>query len=770
MHTNDTGLKATRNAAAIRGAGKREPAPSNPQDPVREPPPIATLSTDTRPPPRPPRPDVTETTGPLVLVVDDDPMMRFLARETLEPRGFRVEEAEDGAACLALARVMRPDLIILDVQMPEMDGFTACSRLRAQAHGVHIPILMMTGLDDVASIQHAYQVGATDFITKPINFTLLEFRLYYMLRAKLLGDELRSSEATLAAAQRIARLGHWDFQPGAGFVRWSPQCNDVLGLTPDARITQVDEFLLVVLPEDRESVSASFADCARAAASEPIEYQIRDQSGSTRVIRQHMQCLQTGDADPVYMGTVQDITERRRAEQQIHDLAFYDRITGLPNRTLLEHNVDELLPETRGIGFRIALLNINIDHFQRFNDHFGHGVGNELLQALARRLGGNLRRESAVTRAPGTVPDFIARSAGDEFCVVVTQPDARTAATRLAARIHETLRAPFVIGDEELSITVSIGIAISEDSTQSADELLRQATLAVRHAKRQGRDTTQIFDPALELRAEQRRTLESGLRQAIGTAQIQLAYQPKLDPASGRATGMEALVRWDHPELGSISPAEFIPVAEETGLILPLGEAILRRACETIVRLHGAGHTGIVCAVNLSAAQFRDLELPARVAAILQETGAAPAQLQLELTESLVMQDEKRGLEMLHKLRGLGLSLAIDDFGTGHSSLSYLTRLPVETVKIDQSFVRTMQPGSDEALIVEAVIALAHGLRLAVVAEGVERQDQLDHLRRLGCDEVQGYLLGKPMREAEFTAWLVSNLRASDVRRFASAG
>lgn len=375
-----------------------------------------------------------------------------------------------------------------------------------------------------------------------------------------------------------------------------------------------------------------------------------------------------------------------------------------------------------------------------------------------------------MTRAPGTVPDFIARSAGDEFSVVITQPDARTAAGRLSARIHDTLRAPFVIGDEELTVTVSIGIAVSEDTTQSAAELLRQAALAVRHAKHLGRDTTQIFDPALEQRAEQRRTFESGLRQALGTTQIQLAYQPKLDPASGRATGMEALVRWDHPELGSVSPADFIPVAEETGLILPLGEAILRRACETLVRLRSAGHTDIVCAVNLSAAQFRDLELPVRVAAILHETGAAPAQLQLELTESLVMQDEKRGLEMLHKLRDLGLSLAIDDFGTGHSSLSYLTRLPVETVKIDQSFVRAMRPGSDEALIVEAVVALAHGLRLAVVAEGVERQDQLDHLRRLGCDEVQGYLLGKPMREAEFRAWLDANLAAPAARRFATAG
>jgi EAL domain-containing protein (putative c-di-GMP-specific phosphodiesterase class I) len=232
---------------------------------------------------------------------------------------------------------------------------------------------------------------------------------------------------------------------------------------------------------------------------------------------------------------------------------------------------------------------------------------------------------------------------------------------------------------------------------------------------------------------------------------------------------MEALVRWDHPELGVVSPADFIPVAEDTGLILPLGEVILRRACETVVRLSTAGYSDVVCAVNLSAAQFRDQALPARVAAILGETGAAPAQLQLELTESLVMQDDKHGLETLHSLRDLGLSLAIDDFGTGHSSLSYLTRLPVETVKIDQSFVRAMQPGSDEALIVEAVVALAHSLRLTVVAEGVERQDQLDHLRRLGCDEVQGYLLGKPMREAEFTAWLQANPGNVSAPRLATA-
>ena len=690
----------------------------------------------------------------LILVIDDDPMMRFLAREALDPCNFRIAEAADGAAGLALVSSLKPDLILLDVQMPVLDGFTTCSRIRGLPFGQNVPVLMMTGLDDVGSIQRAYQVGATDFITKPLNFTLLKFRLYYMLRAKSVSDELRNSEAILAAAQRIARLGHFEFQPEIGFTRWPSYTDEVFGLPGGKSISNVDQLLEIVAPDDRDLVRATFRDCLEAEADARVEYQVQDAAGASRIIQQHLQRQATADGNGCFIGTVQDISERRRAEQQIHDLAFYDRVTGLPNRASLEQHLTNVLATAALQSMEVALLTINLDHFQRFNEHFGHALGNELLHALGRRLTGTLRRDAGGNRIIAGNPDLVAHIAGDEFCMVVAQPDARTVGMGLARRVHECLRLPFSIGGAHLAVTVSIGIAVSSAEASQPEELLRHANLAVNHAKRRGRDNTELYAPDMEARAEQRLSLETKLRQALGTSQITLHYQPKLRTSNLQPTGMEALVRWEHPELGRVSPADFIPIAEDTGLILPLGEWILSEACRQIVAWRELGFSGLICAVNLSAAQFRDQGLPQRIAEILRETGAEPTQLQLELTESLIMQDEHLAQTMLGQLKALGISLAIDDFGTGYSSLSYLKRLPVDIVKIDQSFVRELREGSDDATIVEAVIALAHGLRLKVVAEGVEHRRQLDFLRHHQCDEVQGYLFGKPMPSDAFTTWM----------------
>ncbi len=713
---------------------------------------------------------MSEPSPPLVLVVDDDPMMRFLVRETLEPRNFRIAEATDGAEGLALAESLRPDLILMDVQMPGLDGYTACSRLRATRHGQHIPILMMTALDDVQSILHAYQVGATDFIPKPLNFGLLEFRLDYMLRAKVMGDELRNSEAALATVQRIARLSHWEYQPGVGFTGWTSQTCEVLGLSTEATITEVDQLLEFVIPGDRELLRAAFRDCLKVTRDAGIEYQIKGATGGVRVIQQHMVRQARLDGVDCVIGTVQDITERRRAEQQIHDLAFFDRVTGLPNRTLLEQRLEAMLAAANKQALEVTVLVINLDHFHRFNEHFGHVLGNELLRALGRRLTSNLRRDTGDNRNIASNPDLVARIAGDEFCLVSTQTDAEVSGLSLAQRVHECLRLPFAIGGEQLSVTVSIGVAVSAPEIHQAEELLRHANLAVNHAKRRGRDNTELYAPDMEARAEQRLSLETKLRQAIGTPQISLHYQPKLLTDSLEVTGMEALVRWNHPELGRIPPSEFILIAEETGLILPLGEWILREACRQTVAWHAQGFKDLVCAINISAAQFRDQSLPQRITEILHETGAKPHQIQLELTESLVMQDETRGMLMLNQLKALGISLAIDDFGTGYSSLSYLKRLPVDIVKIDQSFVRELCEDSDDAAIVEAVVALAHSLRLKVVAEGVEQKVQLDFLRRRGCDEVQGYLLARPMPSEAFAEWLTEHLSGQTCQALSAVG
>ncbi len=680
-------------------------------------------------------------------------MMRFLVRESLEPCGFRVTEASSGQDGLLIAEQTKPAVILLDVQMEGLDGYTVCSRLRVTPFGQHVPILMMTGLDDVDSIQHAYQVGATDFVTKPLNFTLLVFRLHYVLRAKALGDELRAKEATLAAAQRIARLGHWEYVPDNGFTRWHDSANEVLGIPGGTQVTTSTEYRATVVASDQLAVRNYFQKLAHGVLEAPLEYRVTT-LGGTKIIRQHVQPTTQPDGTTVFIGTVQDVTELRSAERQIHDLAYYDQVTGLPNRQALDKHLNEVLAVARQTPLQVAVLLLNLDHFQRINDHLGHSRGNELLKACARRLSSSLRNDGLESRLQPSAYDFIARNSADEFCLVIAQEDVEGGSRALAARMHDNVRRPFLVDDEELQLSASIGVAWSSTELDDGEELLRAANLALHQAKRQGRDTTVFHTAQLNARAKLRLSLETKLRQALGTAQLSLHYQPKFDAHSLALTGMEALLRWEHPELGFVSPAQFIPIAEETSLILPLGDWVLHTACEQLAAWRNAGLGAHACAVNLSAAQFRDPDLPQRIARIINETGISPAQLELELTESLVMRDEAVTNHALTQLRQLGIGLAIDDFGTGYSSLGYLKRLPVDIVKIDQSFVRGLQEGTDDAAIVQAIIALAHSLRLKVVAEGVEQPGQLQLLQRQGCEYVQGFLLARPMPAAAFEQWL----------------
>ncbi len=697
-----------------------------------------------------------ELASPLVLIIDDDPLVRLLACEALSNNGFRVVEADNAEDGLRLLELERPDLVMLDVIMPGMDGFTACSRLRVRPHGQHVPVLMMTGLDDVTSIQHAYQVGATDFVTKPLNFTLLEFRLRYMLRAKAMGDELRQSEALLASAQRLAHLGHFAYIPDHGFLIWNLQTHSVLGLGEDRWITSLSELLVHVDADKHDALTHALTIINGSISEDPLEFRLTGADGETRTILQYA-VLEQQDETFRIVGTFQDITQRRRAEQKIHHLAFYDRITGLPNRVMIEKQLGELVREADLTGDGVAALCIDLDHFHRVNDHFGHEIGNELLSAIGRRLCGCVRASEDRPRSNPRAPlaqDLVARSGGDEYCILLPGIVAAADVELVTQRIRESLQQPFTVVDQEFFITCSIGMAIYPSDGGTTETLLRHAELALAHAKRKGRDCAEFYNPQLNARAQARLTMETNLRAALGTNQLSLHYQPKLRVATGELVGMEALVRWQHPTLGRIAPAEFIPIAEESGLILPLGEWILGQACQQVAewRKRGLGH--LCCAVNLSAAQFRERNLPSMIARILQESHVDASQLQIELTEGLLMKDAGAALIMLRSLRDLGISLAVDGFGTGYSSLNYLKRLPLDVLKIDQSFIRELRDDSDDAAIVEAVIAMAHSLRLGVVAEGVELDHQLEFLRAHRCDEVQGYLFSKPLPAADFLAWV----------------
>ena len=691
-----------------------------------------------------------------VLMVDDDDMQRLLARTALENAGFAVIEAADGSELLDAFHSHQPDIVVLDVLMPVMDGFDACTRLRADPRGRHVPVLMMTGLDDVESINRAYEVGGTDFVTKPFNFEILGHRLRYMLRGKRDADALRASEQRLQLAQRIARLGHWESDGEGRFARWNLATHSALSLGEVTEVGSFDELAREVLPEDRERFRDVVARAMRRGEDFTLEFRMNGAGDGTRDI--HLVALRGQDDEgrQRYVGTVQDISERRRAEQKIHRLAHYDDVTGLPNRSAIRAALTEALAQASRHERVLTVLAIDVDHFQRINDTLGFACGDELLRAMSARFRHTLRISDTLDQVgDGSLRDALGRAAGDEFIVLLPEITAAEDAAVVAQRLRNALTKPFQIGDKEIHARVSIGISVYPGDGTSADELLRHADAALGQAKREGRDCYQFFTKQLNASAFKRLTMEMQLRGALERDEFMVHYQPKLS-GEGELRGFEALIRWIHPELGRVSPAEFIPVAEETGLIAPIGEWVLAEACQQLVRWDAAGLGPFKCAVNVSGSQFRARALPERLARVVTAAGLEPARIELELTESMLMEDAALAIETLDSLKALGFGIAVDDFGTGYSSLSYLKRLPIDVLKIDQSFVRDL-PGDDgDVAIVNTIISMARGLALRTVAEGVETAEQRDFLRGAGCDELQGYLFSEPRAAAEMTDWIVA--------------
>ena len=693
--------------------------------------------------------------GGCILIVDDDITARMMASVALEQAGFTVAEAANGQQALDEFAAIRPDLILMDVMMPEMDGYTACQRIRLTDAGAHTPILMLTGLDDLESINRAYEAGATDFATKPINFLLLPHRVLYMLRAKRTADELRASEARLANAQRIAKLGHFEWNVETGQFECSPQIGEIFGLRSGERIDSQEALLRHVFPEDRDV----FADMIQTAIHErrryAVEHRILRGDDTVRTVYQEGEFITGTDRPGLWLsGTIQDVTERRRMEKQVHQLAFYDGVTGLPNRTFMRRQLAQALNMAQRHNRIMAVMVMDVDHFGRINDTLGHKAGDELLREVARRIVNCVRGGPRDPRTGEAINDTAARMGGDEFAIVLTEVQAAEDAALIARRIREALTPPCVVGDTEVAVTVSIGISVFPIDSRDAESLLKQADAAMRHAKNMGRDRYQFSTATINARAFERLSLENNLRKALAAGQFELHYQPKVRMSDGVPMGMEALVRWRHPDLGMVSPAEFIPVAEETGLIVPLGEWILREACRQVRAWQDEGLPPLIVSVNLSAAQFRQEGLRGLVAGIVGECRLDPAFLELEMTESLLMNDLESSIRLMHDLTSVGLSMSIDDFGVGYSSLSYLKRFPIHTLKVDQSFVRDTPDDADDAAIVTAIIALAHSLRLKVVAEGVEHEAQLQFLKRLRCDAIQGYYFSRPLPPAEFSAWI----------------
>ena len=435
-----------------------------------------------------------------------------------------------------------------------------------------------------------------------------------------------------------------------------------------------------------------------------------------------------------YVAVFSDITERKASEARIAYLAQHDALTGLPNRALLQDRLDQALAHATRQGKRIALMFLDLDRFKTINDSLGHLTGDKLLQGVAGRLRQCVRET-----------DTVSRQGGDEFIIVLTGVDSPDEAGRVAAKILDQLDAAFDVDGQQLRTSFSIGIALFPEDGHDPETLMKNADTAMYHAKESGRNTYRFFDERMNVNTLERLQLENGLRQAIGRQELRLAYQAQVDLASGRIIGLEALLRWASEPLGNVPPSRFIPLAEECGLIIPIGDWVLREACRQARQWQDAGLAPVPVGVNLSALQFRRSDIVAGVAAALDESGLDGRWLELELTESLLMESGPDVILTLGRLKALGVRLSIDDFGTGYSSLAYLKRFPVDRLKIDQSFVRDLAQNPDDAVIIRTIIQLGHNLRLEVIAEGTETLEQMDFLRREGCTAAQGYLFSRPV-------------------------
>jgi diguanylate cyclase (GGDEF)-like protein/PAS domain S-box-containing protein len=674
------------------------------------------------------------TNGCTILVVDDIPANLAVAVDYLEDSGFQVAVAQDGEEGLERAKLVQPDLILLDVMMPGIDGFETCRRLKMIEGTRDIPVIFMTALAGTSDKVKAFAAGAVDYVSKPFQVEELLARINTHLTLRATQQQLIRQNAQLHESEtRYRRLFEeakdgvllFDFESGL-ITDVNPSTVSMLGYSRDHFLNRK---LWDILPfKDVPAVESGLAEL-QTTESVSFEHWLLEAQDKSMVDVEFVGNVYRVNGSRMVQCNIRDITARKQAEARIRHMALHDALTGLPNRILLMDRLSHAIISACRNRERLAVLMLDLDNFKNINDSLGHHIGDGLLEAIATRLKSCLRES-----------DVVARLGGDEFIILLPGISDKQGLEELVRKLLASLLQPFQMDGHGLQVSGSIGIALYPGDGENPGTLLRAADTAMYAAKGNTRGSYRFFTPDLDVAAQRRLMLANDLRAAYTEEQFVLHYQPQVSTNSGVITAVEALVRWEHPQHGMISPGEFIPLLEEMGLIIEVGRWILRTACMQNVAWQKQGLRPVRMAVNVSARQFYRGDLVSTVEEALRLSQLDPKWLDLELTETLTLDDSETTIRTMHELKQLGVSLSLDDFGTGWSSLSCLRRFPLDRIKIDRSFMRdiTSQPAAEA--VVTSILDLARNLGLTCIAEGVETMEQLDYLEKKSCAEIQGFL------------------------------
>ena len=724
-----------------------------------------------------------------VLVVEDDAAQAELLQRRLRRYDYHTSLAPTLAAARQMLDANDFAAVVADYRLPDGDGLALLDAVNARRPG--LPVMMMSAIDEIRVAVSAMKRGAADFIAKDVNgthFELIPATLTRLLEMRKLEQARSRAEAEAARARGLtdAIIAQAPFSIVAtdanGLIQAMNPAASQLTLYSERELVNRATPLILHDPAELERYAGELAAAGAPAGLRGIEIlkawaergaeEQRDCSyirkDGVRIPIQLTITAMRGPHDEItgFLGVAYDISERRRADERMHRLAHHDPLTDLPNRLLLQDRLDVAVARSRRYGDKVGLMLIDLDHFKHINDTLGHDAGDAVLIEVAQRLSAAVRKT-----------DTVARLGGDEFVVLLADVADMAIVRQLARKIVEAVAPPITVDHVDLQTSASVGVAVCPDHGSDAKALLKNADIAMYVAKSSGRGNYQVFTQSMARRTEEQIAIERDLRLAVERGELRLHYQPQVNLVSGRVTGVEALLRWQRPTVGLVSPVDFIGVAEQSGLIVRLGEWVLNQACHDIRALQRELGDDFSVAVNFSARQIESGDSFEAISKALAASQLAPACLEIEITESLLMQDLDQTCVVLQRLRALGSRIAVDDFGTGYSSLSYVTRLPIDTLKIDQSFIRSVHESQSSAAVVNAILAMAQGMRLKVTAEGVETRRQLDYLLERNGDLAQGYFFARPVPKEELAAtvraiehWFQQERGTAQVERVVPAG